>query len=134
MESVGDIGNWDTSSCTNFGYMFQYCYSFGAPSVGNWDTSNVITMRNMFEDCSIISIDVSSWDVASVTNMLGMFRGVTLTTECYDGILIGWAPQAVQSGVNFTAGDSQYTAGGDASLARDILESKGWTIIDGGDV
>lgn len=66
-----------------------------------------------------------------VTNMTNMFNGVTLSTNNYDAILIGWEAQSEQPNVTFSAGNSQYSAGA-ATTARTALESNGWTITDGG--
>ena len=40
-----DIGNWDTSSVTNMGYMFDFAESFNQP-IGDWDVSNVTNMKD----------------------------------------------------------------------------------------
>ena len=45
------IGNWDTSSVTNFQYILAGALEFNQP-IGNWDTSKVVSMHNAFENAS----------------------------------------------------------------------------------
>jgi hypothetical protein len=56
---------------------------------------------------------------------------MTLPTAAYDAILQGWSAQALQSGVDFDAGNSQYSSA--ATSAHNVLvNTYGWTITDGG--
>lgn len=62
-----------------------------------------------------------------------MFARTKLSTSNYDALLIGWAKQNVRHGLDFEAGWSLYTPGGEAEAARtELIEEKGWTIRDGG--
>jgi len=129
-----DIGGWDISNVTDMRYMFYHASAFDQ-DISGWDTGNVTNMYAMFYYASAFDQDIGGWDVASVTNMAYMFSGVTLSTAHYDSLLIGWAAQSVQTGVTFDAGNSKYTAGGDAEAARtELINTYGWTITDGGAV
>ena len=129
-----DIGGWDTSSVTNMGYMLYGCASFDQ-DIGGWDTSIVANMEYMLYGCTAFDQDLSGWDVTALTNAANMLNGATLSTANYDALLIGWAAQAVNSGVQFHGGNSTYTAGGAAEAAHNTLTvTHGWTITDGGSV
>jgi hypothetical protein len=61
-----------------------------------------------------------------------MFNGVKLSTVYYDALLVSWAGQDVQDGVEFNTGDSEYFSV-DASTARDThISDHSWDITDGG--
>lgn len=102
-----DIGNWDTSSVTHMGYMFELAYSFDQ--------------------------DIGSWNVGALTNASGMFWGDGLSTVNYDALLIGWNAQNLQSGVSFSGGDSIYCNGENArNNMTNTTTGDGWIITDGG--
>jgi hypothetical protein len=63
--------------------------------------------------------------------MDSMFVGVTLATEHYDSLLIGWANLSLQSGVSFSAGNSKYSSAATAARQH-IIDTYGWTIDDNG--
>jgi surface protein len=123
----------DLSETSLLSRAFQDCQSLTTvPSISNWDTSSVTSMAWMFSDAYAFDQDLSGWDISGVTDMKKMFDGVTLSTANYDAILIGWESQAVQNGVFFDGGDSQYSAG-DASEARDsLISDHSWSVDDGG--
>tara|TARA_R100000306_G_C4381581_1_gene145067 strand:+ start:3922 stop:5742 length:1821 start_codon:yes stop_codon:yes gene_type:complete len=148
-----NLGNWDTSNVTDMTFMFNDATSFNG-DISGWDTSHVTNMYGMFEDASSFNQDISSWDTSSVSIMSVMFRGaisfdhnignwdissltsaaymfqyVTLSTENYDSLLIGWQAQAHNNDVVFHGGDSIPDLGLPAreSLALD----DGWRITDG---
>ena len=128
-----DIGAWNTSLVDNMEWMFRNAQSFNQ-NISDWDTSSVVEMGMMFRVAESFDQDIGGWDVTSVQNMRWMFDGVTLSTDNYDSLLIGWAEQEVQQGVQFDGGDSRYTTG-DAAGARDTLvDSYEWEITDGGQV
>ena len=63
--------------------------------------------------------------------MEGMFSNVTLSTNNYDELLIGWSGLSLQSQVNFDAGSSKYSDS--VQGYRDVFtNSFGWSISDGG--
>ncbi|MHA2503151.1 MAG: BspA family leucine-rich repeat surface protein [Candidatus Kariarchaeaceae archaeon] len=124
-----DISEWDVSLVTQMPEMFANADSFNQ-DISSWDVSSVISMNNMFEDANSFDQNLGSWDVSSVRGMQNMFTGVTLSTENYDALLIGWSEQELQEGVIFDGGDSQYSSAGQE--ARDyIVATYNWQISDG---
>ncbi len=87
----------------------------------------------MFYNATAFDQNLGSWNVTSATLMSGMFNGVTLSTDNYDALLIGWAAQSVQDSVTFDGGNSNYSCG-TAETARATLTNSPneWTITDGG--
>jgi surface protein len=130
-----DISGWDVSKITNMSYMFSYASAFNQ-NIGIWNTGAVINMRNMFSHADTFNQDIGGWIISAVTNMTDMFHNDTLTTANYNALLIGWAAQAVQNNVVFSAGNSTYSAApSDAATARGHLtETHLWAITDGGPI
>ena len=152
-----DIGSWDVSKATMMSYMFRGANVFNQ-DISSWNVSGVYEMANMFRGANVFNQDISSWnvssvtnmsnmfayaaafnqnigswDVGNVTNMTDMFKDVTLSTNNYNNILIGWAGQTVNNDINFNGGNSKYSPG-EAADARAVLTGTyGWTIIDGGE-
>ncbi len=124
------IGSWNVSNVTNMQSMFYGATNFNQP-IGSWNVSNVTNMQSMFYGATNFNQPIGSWNVSNVTNMTSMFLNKTLTTQNYDNLLIGWAPQSLKTEVSFHAGSSKYSAG-DAATAKATIISKGWTITDGG--
>jgi surface protein len=126
-----DVSGWDTSNVTTMQETFRSAAAFNQP-IGSWDTSSVTDMQYMFYGATAFDQDLSSWNVAGVTNMTQMFDSVTLSTANYDALLAGWESQAVQSGVTFDGGGSQYSSGAAATARQALINDHSWTITDGG--
>ena len=128
-----DIGNWNLSNDTTMMYMFKYASSFNQ-DISNWNVSNVTTMNNMFYKASSFDQNIGNWDISNVTNMGFMFSNVTLSTQNYDSLLIGWSQQTVQAGISFDGGESKYSC--DIDYYRNILTNSpnNWSISDGGSI
>lgn len=152
------LNNWDVSNVTDFSYMFYDADGFVNGSISNWDVGSATTLERMFQRSKFNQ--PLNWNTANVQNMklmfyadtnfeqnIGnlnitnllyandMFYGVTLDTTNYDALLIGWEAQAVQDNVEFNAGNSKYTLGGDAETARNnLINNHGWTITDYGGI
>ncbi|WP_422106260.1 BspA family leucine-rich repeat surface protein [Winogradskyella sp.] len=155
-----DIGNWDVSSVTDMGFMFYSASAFNQ-DIGNWDVSSVTTMTNMFIVASAFNQDIGDWDVSAVTRMDGMFAGasafnqdigswdvsavtdmnnmfhhMTLSTEHYDALLLGWSTldigetQIPENITTFSGGNSEYCLG--EAARQNLIDNYGWTISDGG--
>ena len=86
----------------------------------------------MFYATSPFNQDISNWNVSSVTTATNMFSGVTLPTVVYDGILIKWSKQTLQSGVTISFGNSKYSNGLPLESNNLIASNFTWTITDGG--
>ncbi|WP_422106258.1 BspA family leucine-rich repeat surface protein [Winogradskyella sp.] len=130
-----DIGNWNVSAVTNMHGMFYNALAFNQ-DIGAWDVSAVTDMSNMFDSASTFNQDIGSWDVSSVTDMGAMLDGVTLSTEHYDTLLIGWSTldsgeTQVPTNLNFHAGNSQYCLG--YTVRQNLTGNYNWTITDLGE-
>ena len=124
----GNIGNWDVSSITNMEFMFTSARSFDQ-DIGRWNVSQVRSMRAMFSGLFAFDGDISNWDVSQVTNMSGMLSGVTLSTENYDALLLGWSQlPSLQRNVTFSAGESKFCN----IDAKEALANTPWDIFDRG--
>jgi gliding motility-associated-like protein len=134
-----NIGGWNTSSATKMIGMFQRARTFNQ-DIGNWDISSVESVALMFAGARSFDQDLGDWDVSNLSPTSGanlMFNGVTLSTENYDSLLIGWntldtnaGETAIPERIFFDAGNSTYCAG---ALARaDFLNNRGWQILDNG--
>lgn len=97
-------------------------------------TSSMTNMNTALLDVDEFDQDLSGADVTGLTSATNfMLNADGLSTANYDATLIGWAAQAVNSGVSIHFGSSTYSAG-TAATARATLVSAGWTITDGGQV
>ncbi len=123
-----DISSWDLSGVTDTGSMFRYASSFNQ-DISSWDMSNVTNISYMFEGASSFDQDISNWNISNLTNADQFLAGVTLSTQNYDALLIGWQAQNHQPNVVFSGGNSQYCQGESARIA---LINDGWTITDNG--
>jgi surface protein len=133
-----DISSFDTSSVIDMSEMFESAKTFNQ-DIGGWDTAKVTTMYAMFWNSIAFDQNIGEWDIRSIEGgspfgMGYMFAGVSLSTENYDALLIGFAGQDVQENVAFNAGSSRYSAG-EAAEARAILVNEyNWEIEDGGEI
>jgi hypothetical protein len=89
-------------------------------------------MGSMFYGAGAFNQDLGAWDISSLNSANWMFFNSGLSTENYDGILIGWASQSlVNESVHLGAGLIQYSAA--AVSARAVLTGElYWVIEDGG--
>lgn len=129
---VSGLKNWDVSGVTNLVFCFYNANDFNE-DLSNWDVSAVTNFKYCFERCYDLDQSFATWDMTSATNVERMFKSSTLSTANYDATLIGWAAQSLNSGLTFNGGNSTYTAGGAAEAARNtLINTYGWTIVDGG--
>ncbi len=99
------------------------------PGIENWDISTVSDLSGMFNNTTF-NQDLSGWDVSNTADMTNIFAGVTLSSQIYDSILLGWSNQNLQHGVTFNGGESQFCQG---EAARQLFVSfYNWSITDGG--
>ena len=127
-----DISSWNVSKVTHMPGVFSNATSFNQ-DISDWDVSSLTTMEKMFAGATAFNQDISSWDVSKVTSMYEMFNGVTLSTDNYNNLLIGWAGQTVKNTVPFHGGKSKYSPG-EAADARAVLTGTySWKITDGGE-
>ena len=126
-----DISRWDVSRVENMAMMFRSTEAFDQ-DISDWDVSNVTDMTCMFYYALSFNQDISDWNISRVKNMADFLYGVTMSTENYDAILTNWALlPALQSGVLFSGGFSQYSSAVSASRQK-LIDDYNWTITDGG--
>jgi len=131
---VSGVKNWDVSGVTNLIFAFYQANDFNE-DLSNWDVSNVTNFKYCFERCFDLDQSFASWDMSSATDVGRMFKSTSMSTANYDATLIGWASQSLNSGLSIDFGSARYTAGGDAEAARNtLINTYGWTIVDGGSV
>ena len=131
-----DIGSWTVSNVTNMSSMFNGATSFDQ-DIGGWNVSSVTNMSSMFNGATSFDQDIGGWNVSKVANVSSMFMGVTLSTDNYDALLLGWSTidtaageTALQTGLTFDAGNSTFCN----TAAKGVLEADAdanWTITDG---
>lgn len=127
-----NLSGWVTTNATNMSFMFKNATSFNS-NLNTWDVASVITMESMFEGASSFDSELNTWNVTSVTTMVNMLAGSGLSIANYSSVLIGWAPQLVQSNVTLDAGTIQYDASATVSR-QSLIDTYNWTINDGGEV
>ena len=83
-----NIGNWNTSSATNFIAMFfggstatGVFNNGGSDSIKNWNTANVTDMSNMFQNQVAFNQEIGTWNVGKVTSMVSMLACNATTTQ-----------------------------------------------------
>ncbi len=127
---INDLENPSMSRVTSVRQMFASAENFNSDITG-WDVSNVEDMSEMLVDANEFNQNLGVWDVTSVTTMDDMLSFTNLSLANYDGILIGWAAQAVNENVSLGANLVEFTE--DAQAARDTLTlTFGWIISDDG--
>ena len=133
-----NISSWNVSSVTTMQLMFNGATSYNQP-INNWNVENVVNMSNMFNGANAFQQPLNLWELNSLTNgaqFMGPTAGVgAITYTLLDTLLNGWVVDfaALQSNVTISFGNSTFTSAGLA--ARNILvNDKGWTITDGGQV
>ncbi|MDC6387044.1 BspA family leucine-rich repeat surface protein, partial [Muricauda sp. SK9] len=85
-----DINDWDTSSVTNMGSMFNGAVEFNG-AILDWDTGEVTNMANMFKGATSFNGILDTWDVSNVTNMENMLDNSGMSALSYGSTLVGWS-------------------------------------------
>lgn len=134
-QSIANIG--PTDGVVSFASAFNGASAFNQP-VSTLSTQSAANMSSMFNSCASFNQDVSSFDIQALTNATNMFTGSGFDVVNYDKLLdnaTGWPSQAtIQSGVVFSAGSAQYSAGAPTTGRAVLTGTYGWTITDGGPV
>ena len=128
-----NINSWTMNSVTDTSNMFKGATDYNQ-NLFNWNVRNVENMTGMFQNATSFNRDIGNWKPRDLTNATDMFDGATsFSTTNYDLLLQGWSAESIQSGVTFSAGTTQYSAGA-AATARGVLTGapNNWTITDGG--
>ena len=132
-----NISGWDVSNVTDMQFMFGSANKFNQ-DISNWDVSNVQRFDYMFSKADSFDQNLAEWDISSMESADGMFQNVTLSTDNYDEILIGWSTlleteTKIPENITIDFGNSIYSVCGGGNKARSILiNDYGWTITDSG--
>ena len=78
-----DLSNLDTSKCTSFGGMFNYCEKLQKLNLsGKFTTRNSTNFRMMFCNCDVLThIDLSNFKTSKATTLERMFDNCLSVTE-----------------------------------------------------
>lgn len=71
-----DISGWDTSRATDFSYAFAGATSFNQ-DIGGWNMNRVTTIQNMFAGATSFNRDISPWQLGSLQSMSSAFEGAS---------------------------------------------------------
>ena len=74
--------------------------------------------------------NIGSWDVTNVQDMDHMLSNSGISTENYDGILIGWSAQNLQNNINLDAVGLFFCNAEEER--QSIIDNFNWTINDEG--
>ena len=123
-----DISTWNTSTVSNMVSMFNGATVFNQ-NISGWSVSNVTNMTSIFNGAAAFSQNLGAWQVTGITGggLTTWESGFNVVT--YSQTLVGWATEAVKSGVTMSvvAGpNNDYNQAG--AVARATLVADGWTI------
>ncbi len=115
--------------------------SFNDPTIKDLDTSAITDFFEMFRGLNV-DVDVSNYDISSVIRMTNMFLGSAFSDTNYQKALKNWtgwdgttATKTLQNNVPAHFGNARYEIGGESEDARNyLINTKGWTITDGGGI
>ena len=123
----------DLSSVPSVAFIFRDILA--NPDITNWDVSSVTNFRDAFNNADGFDRSFANWDINQGTNFTFFCASMALSTANYDATLISWAAQAPNPNEATSFGSSKYTLGGAAETAKNtLINTYGWTIIDGGGI
>jgi surface protein len=139
------IGSWNVQNVDDMGNMFNGATSFNQP-IGSWNVLGVSGttndgnsgMGNMFNGATSFNQNIGGWNVSNVRNFGNFMNGKTpsnFSSANLDSIYNNWSLLNVQPNLPFSVnfGTIKYTSAGAAGRAT-LINTYGWTIIDGGQV
>ena len=137
LETLNGIENWNFQSLGIDGLKntFYNCKKFNS-NVGNWTNVGPI-LQGVLKDCDSFDHSLANWDLSTVnfSNPTILQNATDISQTNYDATLISWSSQSLVPNKTLDMGGSQYTLGGAAEAARNtIINTYGWTIVDGGGV
>lgn len=129
----------NTSNITDMGAPWEYgggawagCSSLTA--FPHLNTSNCTSFWATWQNCINLSAsDFPTLNMSKMTNGINCFAGVKLTTNSYSLLLSSICATNLNSGVTFHGGNSLYNPTFGLSARNYLVNTKGWTITDGGE-
>ena len=132
-----DLSSWDISNVlgNNFQALLTGASSFNSPL--NWSVINFSGVYLFLKDATSFDQSLASWDISTISFSTNSFMtgGGFVTPANYDATLVSWEAQAPPINKTWDFGSSQYTIGSGGETARtSLINTYGWTIIDGGGI
>ena len=132
-ELVDDLSEWVTTGVTAMQYMFVGCSKFNSP-IGSWDVSKNGSFNQFLLSATAFNQPLGDWEPTSAGDFINFMNGKTSAN--YDAsyltdIYNNWSQLAVQTNLTANFGTIKYTSAG-ASGRSTLVNNKGWTITDGG--
>jgi hypothetical protein len=133
------FGEVYTGGQTDLSYMMNNWINIvNPPILTSLDTSSVVNMIAMMANWSSVptigNIGIENFNISSLVNATDMLLGSKLATITYDQVLINWQAQPHNKNVTVNFGNSNYTLGSQAEVARNALIADGWIITDAGGI
>ncbi len=133
------LNYWDVTGLSSFNSVLSGATSFNG-DVSTWDTSNASSFFRLFKSNTVFNQDLSGWNITGLSLVPNagkeFLNAATLSTANYDSLLVSWSSQSpITNGILFNFGTSKYTLGSAAETARNtLINTNGWTILDGGGI
>ena len=137
LETLNGIENW-TFQVLNINGLkatFNNCRKFNS-NIGGWTYVGPI-LENVLNNCDMFNHSLANWDLTTVNfgSPIILPNATGISQANYDETLISWSSQSLLSNKTLNMGGSQYTLGGEAEAARNtLINTYGWTIVDGGGI
>lgn len=82
LTSVGDLSNWNLSSCNSLKTAFRGTKVSTFGDISNWNVSKVTAFDGVFQNCvNLVDLDLSGWDFSAGTSLANIFGGCTNLTN-----------------------------------------------------
>lgn len=154
LTTIPNMEQWDISLVTNLNSAFRESTNFNQPlnnlnvssvtgmfavfsssgynqPINNWDVSSVGNLGSMLE-FTPFNQPLDNWILSSAFNMTDFLDATPFDITNYDPFLLALDAQTLQSGVSFSAGTAQFSAGAPTTARTSIISNDLWTITDGG--
>lgn len=136
--SQPDIRGMLSPASLRFDHMFNGMTQMTSPPLlSELDMTQATTVSSMLRNWAAageVDLPIDTWAMPNCTDYSNFLLQTTLTTECYDMVLVAWANNTITADTGINFGYSKYTPGGAAEAARDAINlmiSPG-VITDGG--
>jgi surface protein len=126
------IGSWNVGKVTNMDNMFR-ATPFNQP-IGDWDVSKVTNFSSMWWSNSAFNQDIGNWNPIAATTFASFLanRSINISSANLDSIYINWSQRSLKSNVSANFGGAKYSSAGAAGRST-LINTFGWTIVDGGE-
>lgn len=129
-EQLVDVMQWGSIAWKSMKGSFSHWPGVDFSAADRPDLTGVTDMSNLFSQAIHFNGDIGYWDVSHIKRMNDLFNGAGLSPEKYDRILMSWAQQPLQHGVNLGGRGIVYCQAGKAR--NKLIKTYSWTINDDG--